>query len=96
MTLLEEVHAARKKIVTDGYDMSFGELINLYRNDELKINPVFQRLFRWRDERKTGLSSQFCLVSHLRPFSSTKTAMEFGSLSTVCSVCPQCFSSQVS
>ena len=53
MTLLEEVHAARKKIVTDGYDMSFGQLINLYRNDELKIDPVFQRLFRWRDERKT-------------------------------------------
>ena len=33
--------------------MSLGELINLYRNDELKIDPVFQRLFRWDDERKT-------------------------------------------
>jgi hypothetical protein len=53
MALLEEVQAARKKVVTDGYDMSFGELINLYHNDELKIDPVFQRLFRWGDERKT-------------------------------------------
>ncbi len=53
MTLLDEVHAARKKVVTDGYEMSLGELINLYRNDELKIDPVFQRLFRWDDERKT-------------------------------------------
>ncbi len=53
MALLEEVQAARKKVVTDGYEMSLGELINLYRNDELKIDPVFQRLFRWRDERKT-------------------------------------------
>ena len=33
--------------------MSLGELINLYKNDELKIDPVFQRLFRWQDERKT-------------------------------------------
>jgi hypothetical protein len=53
MALLEEIDAARKKIVTDGYDMSVGELINLYHNDELKIDPVFQRLFRWDDERKT-------------------------------------------
>src|SRR5947209_1276102 len=53
MTLLEEVQATRKKVVTDGYDMSLGELINLYRDNELKIDPVFQRLFRWDDERKT-------------------------------------------
>lgn len=53
MALLEEVKAARTKVVTDGYDMSLGELINLYRSDELKIDPVFQRLFRWDDERKT-------------------------------------------
>jgi hypothetical protein len=53
MTLLEEVQAARKKVVTDGYEMSLGELINLYRNDELKIDPVFQRLYRWEEERKT-------------------------------------------
>jgi Protein of unknown function DUF262 len=53
MSLKEEIQAARKKVVTDGYEMSLGELINLYRNDELKIDPVFQRLFRWGDERKT-------------------------------------------
>lgn len=53
MTLQDEVAAARKKVVTDGYEMSLGELINLYRDDELKIDPVFQRLFRWDDERKT-------------------------------------------
>jgi hypothetical protein len=53
MALKEEIQAARKKVVTDGYEMSLGELINLYRNDELKIDPVFQRLFRWDDERKT-------------------------------------------
>lgn len=53
MTLLREVQAARKKVVTDGYEMSLGELINLYRAGELVIDPVFQRLFRWEDERKT-------------------------------------------
>jgi len=53
MSLQDEVLAARKKVVTDGYEMSLGELINLYRDEELKIDPVFQRLFRWEDERKT-------------------------------------------
>ncbi|MAN13148.1 MAG: hypothetical protein CL945_00230 [Dinoroseobacter sp.] len=53
MALLEEIEKARTKVVTDGYDMSLGEIINLYRDKELVIDPVFQRLFRWDDERKT-------------------------------------------
>jgi len=53
MSLLEEVEKSRKKVVTDGYDMSIGELVNLYKDDELIIDPVFQRLFRWDDERKS-------------------------------------------
>lgn len=53
MGLQEEISVARQRVVTDGYDMSIGEVINLYRNDELVIAPAFQRLFRWDDERKT-------------------------------------------
>lgn len=53
MSLTDEIQAARKKVVTDGYEMSVGEIINLYKDKELIIDPVFQRLFRWDDERKT-------------------------------------------
>lgn len=53
MALDQEIKAARKKIVTDGYDMSLGEIISIYKSNELKIDPAFQRLFRWDDERKT-------------------------------------------
>ncbi len=53
MSLLDEIKTARKEIVTDGYDMSLGELINLYRDNELIIDPAFQRLFRWDETRKT-------------------------------------------
>jgi len=31
MALKEEIQAARKKVVTDGYEMSLGELINSER-----------------------------------------------------------------
>lgn len=53
MTLIDEVEKARQEVVTDGYDMSIGEVINLYKDRELIIDPVFQRLFRWDDQRKT-------------------------------------------
>lgn len=53
MTLIDEVQTARQEVVTDGYEMSLGEVINLYKDSELVIDPVFQRLFRWDDQRKT-------------------------------------------
>jgi len=53
MTLIDEVQKARQAVVTDGYAMSVGEVINLYKAEELVIDPVFQRLFRWDDQRKT-------------------------------------------
>ena len=33
--------------------MSIGEIINLYRDKQLILNPAFQRLFRWDDDQKT-------------------------------------------
>ncbi len=51
--LLEEMEKERKNIKTDHYSMSIGELINLYKDKDLNLNPAFQRLFRWNDEQKT-------------------------------------------
>lgn len=53
MSLESEIRDARQTVVTAGYDMSIGEIINLYKSNELVIAPAFQRLFRWDDERKT-------------------------------------------
>ncbi len=33
--------------------MSIGEIINLYKDGDIKLNPAFQRLFRWKEEQKT-------------------------------------------
>lgn len=51
--LTNEVEHARKEIVSDGYDMSVGELLNIYKDKELNISPEYQRLFRWSDYQKT-------------------------------------------
>jgi len=51
--LEEEISKARNNLKTEKMDMSFGELISMYENDELIIDPEFQRLFRWDSEQKT-------------------------------------------
>ena len=53
MGLQEEINAKVKEISTDGYPMSIGELMNLYRDGELEIHPEFQRIFRWKEVQKT-------------------------------------------
>lgn len=67
MTLASEIQAARKKVVTDGYDMSLGEIINLYKEGELVIDPVFQRLFRWDDGRKARFVESLILGIPIPP-----------------------------
>lgn len=67
MSLLEEVEKAQKEIVKDGYDMSFGELISLYKEEELIINPDFQRMFRWDSSRKTRFIESLLLGIPIPP-----------------------------
>lgn len=43
----------RNHLRTDRLDMSFGELINLYEEGTLFINPEYQRSFRWDKVRQT-------------------------------------------
>ena len=61
MGLDEEIYARRAEIRSDGYPMSIGELISLYRDDELDIHPEFQRFYRWSDEQKSRLIESLLL-----------------------------------
>jgi hypothetical protein len=44
--LAEEVISAQKIVKTNAYQMSIGEIVNMYDNREIVIDPEFQRLFR--------------------------------------------------
>ncbi|BCG58278.1 DUF262 domain-containing protein [Paenibacillus sp. URB8-2] len=52
-SLEEQIVDTRQEIRTDRMDMSFGEIMSMYENDEIIINPEFQRAFRWDEERQT-------------------------------------------
>jgi len=46
-SLIEQVNKSRQEYITDGYSMSIGELVSMYKEGELIIDPDFQRKFRW-------------------------------------------------
>jgi len=53
MSLESEIEAGRKTVQTDDTIMTFGELANLYRDQDLIISPEFQRTFRWPNPQNT-------------------------------------------
>jgi hypothetical protein len=61
MRLQSEIDRAAADIHTDAYAMSIGEVVNLYRDDELVIRPAFQRLFRWTTYQKSRLIESILL-----------------------------------
>ncbi len=67
MALQDEIEKAKKEIVADGYDMSIGEIMSLYKEKEIIINPDFQRLFRWTQTQKTRFIESLLLGIPIPP-----------------------------
>lgn len=67
MSLEKEIQSARTEIVSDGYEMSVGEVMNLYRDNEIIISPDFQRLFRWSISAKTRFIESLLLGIPIPP-----------------------------
>lgn len=61
MSLQDEITTKASKIFRESYQMSIGELVNLYRDGEMDIHPEFQRVFRWSEYQKTKLIESIML-----------------------------------
>lgn len=61
MSLQDEIAKKAGEIYRESYQMSIGELINIYRDGEMDIHPEFQRVFRWSDYQKTKLIESILL-----------------------------------
>lgn len=59
--LVEQVVEQSKKVRTDVVFMTVGEIVNLYKAEEMLINPVFQRLFRRDKSQKTNFIESLLL-----------------------------------
>ena len=65
--LQDEIDAAQRRVKTDAYQMSIGEIVNMYKEGEFVINPDFQRLFRWEPGQKSKLIKSILLGIPLPP-----------------------------
>lgn len=59
--LKQEIDKSRQIIKTDGYSMSIGEVIALFEDGDLILNPAYQRIFRWDLEHKTNFIESILL-----------------------------------
>jgi len=59
--LKNEIENAARLVKTDAYQMSIGEIVNMYKEGDILINPDFQRLFRWEIGQKSKLIESILL-----------------------------------
>lgn len=67
MSLESQIADRAKEIHTDGYPMSIGEMISLYREGDIDIHPEFQRIFIWTGKQKTSLIESILLKIPIPP-----------------------------
>lgn len=65
--LTAELQTARRQVVTDGYEMSLGEVASMYRSEELVIDPNYQRLYRWEPSQRTRFIESLLLGIPIPP-----------------------------
>lgn len=65
--LQDEIEDAQRQVRTDAYQMSIGEIVNMYDEGDIIIAPEFQRLFRWEIGQKSKLIESLLLGIPLPP-----------------------------
>ena len=65
--LKDEIEIARRSVKTDAYQLSIGEIVSMYKDEEFIINPDFQRLFRWEIGQKSKLIESLLLGIPIPP-----------------------------
>jgi hypothetical protein len=67
MNLLDQVDQHRKEIKYETITFSLRELVTMYEGAEIKIDPAFQRLFRWSREQQSSFIESLLLEIPVPP-----------------------------
>lgn len=65
--LVEQVDSKIEMVRTRTLDVSFNELLDMYKNKELEIHPEYQRLFRWSEEKQSRFIESLILEMPIPP-----------------------------
>ncbi|STQ77011.1 DUF262 domain-containing protein [Grimontia hollisae] len=66
-TLVKELEDKVEKVHTQSLDLSFNELLDMYVDGELDINPDYQRLFRWSEGARSRFIESLLLEMPVPP-----------------------------
>jgi Protein of unknown function DUF262 len=53
MNIIDDVDMHRKQLATDSYTTTWREILSQYKDSDLRIDPEYQRLFRWTIDQQT-------------------------------------------
>lgn len=67
MNLESQITKSINNISTDSYSMSIGEVVNLYKDGDIDISPLYQRYFRWSINQKSDLIESIILGIPIPP-----------------------------
>jgi uncharacterized protein with ParB-like and HNH nuclease domain len=65
--LMKIVNSKIDLLSTKSIDLSFNELLDMYGNKEFEIDPNYQKLLRWSDERKSKFIESLILEMPIPP-----------------------------
>ncbi len=67
VALLSAIDNTLAKVHTQSLDLSFNELLDMYRNKELDISPDYQRLFQWPEGARSRFIESLLLEMPVPP-----------------------------
>ncbi len=67
LRLLELIDKKIEQVRTNSLDLSFNEILDMYREGEFEISPEYQRLFRWSIEKESQFIESLILEMPIPP-----------------------------
>lgn len=67
LDIINSVDEKIDKVRTRSLDLSFNELLDMYKDGELIISPEYQRLFRWEEDRQSRFIESLVLEMPVPP-----------------------------
>lgn len=67
LEILEIIDSKIEQVRTKSLDLSFNEMLDMYRDNEFEISPDYQRLFRWPEEKESRFIESLILEMPIPP-----------------------------
>ena len=67
INIIKDLEDKIKSVRTRSLDLSFNELVDMYKNEELIIAPDYQRLFRWSEANQSRFIESLLLEMPIPP-----------------------------